>query len=51
MLKKKVFPISMTVLWCVVFVNALHSRVLGICLGIMMGMAFGLFDTDKDNSV
>ncbi len=41
-MKYNVFPISMTVLWSIVFVSAVHSWT-GICLGLCMGMAFGLF--------
>ena len=49
-MKNKVFPISMTVLWGVVFGSAMHSLTMGICMGLMMGTAFGLFDSDqKDN--
>ena len=43
--KNKVFPISMAVLWSIVFANAMHSWTIGICLGITMGIAFGLFDS------
>ena len=48
-MKKKVFPISMAVLWGIVFATALHSWTLGICMGLMMGIAFGLFDSEKNN--
>ncbi len=41
------FPISMTVLWGIVFTTAMHSLTLGICMGLMMGVVFGLFDSDK----
>ena len=44
--KNRVFPISMAVLWSIVFANAMYSWTIGICLGIMMGIAFGLFDSD-----
>ena len=46
-MKYKAFPISMTVLWGVVFSSAMHSMTMGICMGLMMGIAFGLFDSDK----
>ena len=46
-MKNKVFPISMTVLWGMTFATALHSLTLGICMGMMMGIAFGLFDSDN----
>ncbi len=46
-MKKKVFPISMTVLWGIVFTTAMHSLTLGICMGLMMGIVFGLFDSDN----
>ena len=45
-MKDKAFPISMTVLWSIVFVNAMHSW-MGICVGLCMGIAFGLFDSGK----
>ncbi len=46
-MKNKVFPISMTVLWSMVFGSAMHSLTMGICMGLMMGIAFGLLDSDK----
>ena len=46
-MKKKAFPISMTVLWGMVFGSAMHSLTMGICMGLMMGIAFGLFGSDK----
>ena len=33
----------------IVFATAMHSWVLGMCLGLNMGIAFGLFDSDKEN--
>ena len=47
-MKKKIFPVSMAVLWGIVFTTSLHNLTIGICLGIMMGIAFGLFDSDKE---
>ena len=41
-MKNKAFPISMTVLWGMVFGSAMHSLTMGICMGLMMGIAFGL---------
>ena len=49
-MKNKVFPISMTVLWGMVFGSAMHSLTMGICMGLMMGIAFGLFDSDKKDN-
>ena len=49
-MKDKAFPISMTFLWGVVFGSAMHSLTLGICMGLMMGIAFGLFDSDKKDN-
>ena len=46
-MKNKAFPISMTVLWGMVFGSAMHSLTMGIWMGRMMGIAFGLFDSDK----
>ena len=48
-MKEKVYPISMAVLWGVVFATAMHSWMLVICLGRNMGNAFGIFDSDKEN--
>ncbi len=49
-MKKKVFPVSMTVLWGTVFTTAMHSLTMGICMGLMMGIAFGLLDSDKKDN-
>ena len=46
-MKEKVFPVSMAVLWGIVFVQAMHSLTLGICMGLLMGIAFGLFDSGR----
>ena len=46
-MKKKVFPASMALLWGVVFSQAMHSVPLGVCMGLLMGITFGLFDSDK----
>ena len=46
-MKGKVFPVSMAVLWGIVFSQAMHSMTLGTCMGLLMGIAFGLFDSDR----
>ena len=46
-MKKKAFPASMTLLWGMVFSRAMHSITLGICMGLLMGITFGLFDSRK----
>ncbi len=46
-MKEKVFPVSMAFLWGIVFTQSMHSIVLGICMGLLMGIAFGLFDADR----
>ena len=46
-MKRKAFPISMAFLWGMVFSQAMHSLTLGICMGLLMGIAFGLFDSGK----
>ena len=48
-MREKVYPISMAVLWGIVFATAMHSWVLGMCLDLNMGIAFGLFDSGKEN--
>ena len=47
---KKVFLISMAVLWGIVFGSATHSLTMVICMGLMMGIAFDLFDSDKKDN-
>jgi hypothetical protein len=47
-MKNKVFPLSMALLWSIVYTNALGSTALGICLGLLMGMVFGLFESGDD---
>ena len=37
----------MALLWGTVFTQAMHSITLGICMGLLMGIAFGLFDSGK----
>lgn len=46
-MKGKVFPVSMALLWGLVFTQAMHNTTLGLCMGLLMGIAFGLFDSDK----
>ena len=46
-MKGKVFPVSMAVLWGIVFSQAMHSVTLGVCMGLLMGTAFGLFDSGR----
>ncbi len=43
-----VFALSMAFLWGIIFANALNDVTIGICMGLLMGMAFGLFDNAKD---
>ncbi len=44
-MKRKAFPVSMALLWGMVFSQAMHSGTLGVCMGLLMGIAFGLFDS------
>ena len=37
----------MAFLWGMVFSQAIHSITLGLCMGLLMGITFGLFDSDK----
>lgn len=46
-MKEKVFPVSMAFLWGIVFTQSMQSIVLGICMGLLMGITFGLFDSGK----
>ena len=45
-MKNKGFALSMAMLWSVVMVYVMHSWV-GITMGLCIGMAFGLFDTEE----
>ena len=49
-MKEKAFPVSMVFLWGMVVTQAMHSVTLGICMGLLMGIAFGLFDSDKEGN-
>ena len=49
-MKNKAFQISMTVLWGMVFGSAMHSLTMVICMGLMMGIAFDLFYSDKKDN-
>ncbi len=42
-----VFALCMTVMWGIVFASALNDVTIGICMGLLMGTAFGLFDCAK----
>ena len=33
-----------------VFAQAMHSVTLGICMGLLMGITFGLFDSDQEGN-
>ena len=46
-MKEKVFPVSMAFLWGIVFTQSMQSIVFGICMGLLMGITFGLFDSGK----
>ena len=46
-MKGKVFPVSMAFLWGIVFTQSMHSLTLGICMGLLMGIAYSLFDSDR----
>ena len=50
MSKKRVFAISMTVLCVITMTAAMHDWVMGLCLGVLFGIAFGLFDSEDDQS-
>ena len=46
-MKQKLFPVSMAFLWGLVFSQAMHSVTLGLCMGLLMGISFGLLDSGK----
>ncbi len=37
----------MTLMWGTVFTQAMHSLTLGVCMGLLMGIVFGLFDSGR----
>lgn len=37
----------MAVLWGLVFSQAMQNMTLGICMGMLMGIVFGLFDSGE----
>ncbi len=49
MKNKRIFALSMAVLWSMVFGNVMHDYTIGICMGICIGMVFGLFGNDDGN--
>ena len=49
MKEKKYYALSMAVLWALVFGSAVHDWTLGICLGILMGISYGLFGSEDDH--
>ena len=44
--KEKGFALSMTLLWCIVFMNCME-RWTGLFMGLCMGTAFGLFESKE----
>ena len=48
MKKNKLYTVGMTVLWCVMFSQAMKSWTMGICLGLLMGMSVGLFKSEDN---
>ena len=48
MKKNQIFPLSMAVLWGLVFFSSMHEWSLAVCMGLCMGAAFGLFDSGKE---
>ena len=46
-MKGKAFPVSVALLWGMVFSQAMHNITLGICMGLLMGITFGLFDSGR----
>ena len=48
MSKKRMTAISITILWCLVFGSALHDWALGISLGFLIGISYGLFGTENE---
>jgi hypothetical protein len=47
-MKHRAITIAMTVLWCAVLVTAMHDWTLGLCMGLLLGVGFGLFDAGDD---
>ena len=42
-MNEKLFPICITVLWAIAFGFSMHNWTVGICMGIMMGIAYDVF--------
>ena len=45
MSNKTLMNLAICVLWCVVFVNVMHSWPIGISMGVCMAVALGLFES------
>ena len=46
--RKVLYTLVMVLLWSIVFGVAMHSLVMGVCLGVAMGSVFGLYDWNKE---
>ena len=46
MKNNKISSLCVTILWCCAFGISLRSWTSGICLGILIGIMFGLFDSE-----
>ena len=44
---RKLFAVSMAVLWSITYSYAMHSIPLGICMGIIIGIAFSVGSEDE----
>ena len=44
--RKFLYTLVMVLLWSVVFGVAMHSLVMGVCLGVAMGAVFGLYGSE-----
>lgn len=48
MSKKRMTATSLTILWCLLFASAFHDWTLGLSLGLLFGISYGLFDTENE---
>ena len=46
--RRTLYTLVMVLLWSIVFGVAMHSLVMGVCLGVAMGSVFGLYDWNKE---
>ena len=46
--RKRIFAISVVVMWMITFGVAMDNWAIGICIGITFGMSFGLLESSEE---